>query len=97
MAIEALEKIIEELKGIPKERDRLQELTKRIYDTIPKMFEKVFTPAGIEIHPEHGTVSMKIYAWHFAKSIAEELLGYEIEKARGDSWSDAQRRAGYTK
>lgn len=81
---------IEELSG----QDKLRELTRRIYLTIPKMFEENFEPRGIEVYHKNG--SKKIYAWDLAENIARRILGLKVEKGRGNSWKDAQKRDKYT-
>ena len=97
MPTKTLRELVEEIEAFPDENKKLQILTKIICDAIPEMFEgALFGPTAIEITYSNNEIR-KIYAWPFAENIARKLLGYEIEKARGDSWSDAQKRAGYIK
>ncbi|MCK4634858.1 MAG: hypothetical protein KAT37_03210 [Candidatus Aenigmarchaeota archaeon] len=91
-----MEGILKEIEKYPEE-ERLHELTKTIYRTIPEMFEKeFFEPVGVEIHYGHSG-TQKIYTQNLAENIARKLLGLEVKGGKGDSWEDAQRRLGVIK
>ena len=89
-----LESILKKAQQFSDKEEQLHFLAREIYWTLPEMFEKGrFEPAGIDIHYENGL--QHIYAWELSQNIARKLLGLEVQKAKGNTWDDAQRRAGY--
>lgn len=69
-----------------------EELTRKIYCTLEDIFPRATEPRGIEI-TYHGGKVQRIYTWDLARNIARKIEGLQVEKAPGDTWEDAQRRA----